>query len=372
MPFNWSMIIPKKQFQQQPMDAPDIQGDVGAPAPSGQLQEPQSLADYSMNIAGDKLSAALAPSHVGTGRQILGALAGPKLGPVITGDANRERNVQNATAEFNLASKLAESNRQGLLDQSLIQSRLDDPMIEQMKEQSAAQRATDTQRGLDERQSKSLEAMSARQDAGFKQQSDTESQRESAMQDRLNQTLSAQDDRLNKSLSTQSANTDKRIAAQQNPQELTSSTRTMIEAAPRVKAFVDKITKEIDDADKGLGPAASRWREFKAGKVGLSDPAFTQLRTNVGLMTTLLMRMHVGARGGEYIMKHFQDLTDLSKQSPENLKAALGEIGSYAEELAQEGQGGQKSTLDNSKQIPAQGGGIQIIRDANGRIIGVK
>jgi hypothetical protein len=119
---------------------------------------------------------------------------------------------------------------------------------------------------------------------------------------------------------------------------LTNSTKTMIEAAPNVKYFVNKILGEVDQNEQGLGPAASRWREFKAGKVGLSDPAFTSLRTNMGLLQTLLMRMHVGARGGEYIMKHFQDLINSSTQSPENLRAALGEINAYADQVASEGQ----------------------------------
>jgi hypothetical protein len=119
--------------------------------------------------------------------------------------------------------------------------------------------------------------------------------------------------------------------------ELTSSTKTMTEAAPRVLELADRVTKLIDEQVKTLGPAGSRWNEFMAGKVGAPNPEFTKLRTNVGLLTTLLMRMHVGARGGEYIMKHFQDLIDSGKQSPENLKAAIGEIRTYAQDVAKEG-----------------------------------
>ena len=141
--------------------------------------------------------------------------------------------------------------------------------------------------------------------------------------------------------------------------ELTSSTKTMTEAAPRVVDFVDKINKLIDENESGLGPSASRWKEFKAGKIGLGDAAFTKLRTDVGLLTTLLMRMHVGARGGEYIMKHFQDLIDSSKQSPENLRAALGEIRSYAQDVAKDGgKGGQSSSsidADLGKPVYVQG-----------------
>lgn len=126
--------------------------------------------------------------------------------------------------------------------------------------------------------------------------------------------------------------------------QLTSATRTMVEMAPTVKYFVDKIKGEVQQNENNLGPAASRWREFKAGKIGLADPAFTGLRTNMGLLTTALMRMHVGARGGEYIMKHFQGLIDEGKQSPENLQAALDQINEYADQLIKEkGQAGAQS-----------------------------
>jgi len=114
----------------------------------------------------------------------------------------------------------------------------------------------------------------------------------------------------------------------------TSSTRTMIEAAPKVLDLANQVGKLVDEQEKTLGPATSRWNEFMAGKVGAPNPEFTKLRTDVGLLTTLLMRMHVGARGGEYIMKEFKDMLDSGRQSPENMRAALQEIKSYAQDVA--------------------------------------
>jgi hypothetical protein len=61
------------------------------------------------------------------------------------------------------------------------------------------------------------------------------------------------------------------------------------------------------------------------------------------------MRMHVGARGGEQMMEHFRTLIDTSKQSPENLKAAIGEIVEYAKSVS-----GQPSTFTTET-----GGGTQ-------------
>lgn len=134
----------------------------------------------------------------------------------------------------------------------------------------------------------------------------------------------------------------------------TSATRTMAEAAPKVIEMSDRVLKLIDQQEKDLGPAKSRWNEFMAGKVGAPNAEFTKLRTDVGLLQTMLMRMHVGARGGEQIMQHFHDLIDVSKQDPENLRAALGEIRAYADEVAKSGKPGGAAA--------SNGGGARTIR----------
>jgi hypothetical protein len=110
----------------------------------------------------------------------------------------------------------------------------------------------------------------------------------------------------------------------------TAQTRNMKEAAPKVLDLANRVSTLVDQQTKTLGPLSSRWNEFMAGKVGAPNPEFTKLRTDVALLQTALMRMHVGARGGEQMMEHFTNLLDSSKQSPENLKAALGEISAYA------------------------------------------
>lgn len=117
----------------------------------------------------------------------------------------------------------------------------------------------------------------------------------------------------------------------------TANTRAMSEKAPRVIQFVDRISQILDANEKQLGPLKSRWSEFTTGRVGLPNQGYTQLRTVKGLLTTALMNMHVGARGGADIMKHFDDLINTSVQDPDNLRAALAEIKAYAESVAKEG-----------------------------------
>ena len=135
----------------------------------------------------------------------------------------------------------------------------------------------------------------------------------------------------------------------------TSQTRAMAETAPKVIDLANRSEQLIDEQIKSLGPAASRWNEFMAGKIGAPNPEFTKLRTNIGLLQTSLMRMHVGARGGEQIMEHFRDLIDAAKQDPQNLKAALDEIKAYAQEVgASGGTGTAKETNEAASRGEAQ------------------
>lgn len=146
-----------------------------------------------------------------------------------------------------------------------------------------------------------------------------------------------------------------RAAAQQekmfeaHQEALTSQTKSMIESAPKVLALAQRIDPLIDKLKDDLGPAAGRWSEFWAGKVGASKPEYTKLRTDIGLLSTALMRMHVGARGGELMMQHFKDLIDQGKQSPENLKAALEEIVQYAHDVQSERPGAAGGKSGNAK-----------------------
>lgn len=91
---------------------------------------------------------------------------------------------------------------------------------------------------------------------------------------------------------------------------------------------------------EALGP---RWNEFLAGTVGTmptgpdgkQDTRYVALRTHVnGLLSTALMQAHVGARGGERIMEHFEDIANAGKMSLPTLKTALDAERQYVEEKA--------------------------------------
>jgi hypothetical protein len=124
-------------------------------------------------------------------------------------------------------------------------------------------------------------------------------------------------------------------------QALTAATKSMIETAPTVLHLAQRIDPLIDKLHGELGPAAGRWNEFWTGKVGVKNADYMKMRSDLSLLKTALSRMHVGAKGGIEMINHFNDLIDGAKQDPENMKAALAEIETYAHELQERGvQGG--------------------------------
>lgn len=114
---------------------------------------------------------------------------------------------------------------------------------------------------------------------------------------------------------------------------ITSATKTMMEAAPKVKEFVKRIRQSLTNIGDDLGPIGGRWQEFFTGKVGTENKEYTNLRTNTLLLSTLLMRMHVGARGAQGLLEHFKSIMDMSYQSKENLETAMNVIDEYADDV---------------------------------------
>jgi len=113
----------------------------------------------------------------------------------------------------------------------------------------------------------------------------------------------------------------------------TNDIKVMQQSVPSV---IQLVNQSIDALDKtSTGPLAGRWKDAWSTKIGAEDADFRRLKTSVNLLQTRLMKMHVGARGGEYIMKHFQEILTAGKDSPGNLKAALREIEAYANEVKQ-------------------------------------
>jgi hypothetical protein len=131
-----------------------------------------------------------------------------------------------------------------------------------------------------------------------------------------------------------------------------------------------------------LGPVATRFSDWlnKGGSVATfnagDDAKVQQLFTKLGLSTTGLMQVHVGARGSAAMMEHFADLANAKTMSGPTFLAALNTENKYVQ---------MKAMLPNTQAAPAQrsapagavgtqndASGNTYYVDANGKIIGRK
>lgn len=120
--------------------------------------------------------------------------------------------------------------------------------------------------------------------------------------------------------------------------ELTSSTRTMTEAAPTVIGLTTLAFSDLEKVRPQMGALGkTKVTDIMVKWFKLPNKDWATLGARVHLITTLLMRMHVGARGGEYIMKSFKEILQYSSQSAENLEASLEVIRDYAELIEKKG-----------------------------------
>lgn len=115
-----------------------------------------------------------------------------------------------------------------------------------------------------------------------------------------------------------------------------------------------QMAKKLQDEGK-LGPLAGRWNDFLAGKWGSGDPEYAAFRAKMGLSTTALMQVHVGSRGGAFMLEHFQDLANAGKMDGPTLLSALDTESKYV---------ARKAMLPSSQQ--SQGSGTVMMRAPDG------
>ena len=94
-----------------------------------------------------------------------------------------------------------------------------------------------------------------------------------------------------------------------------------------------QLAKKLDSEGK-LGPVASRLQDWlnKGGSVATfnaGDPNVQRLFTKIGLSTTGLMQVHVGARGSAQMLEHFEDLAKAKGMSGPAFLAALDTENKY-------------------------------------------
>lgn len=88
-----------------------------------------------------------------------------------------------------------------------------------------------------------------------------------------------------------------------------------------------QLAAKLDQQGK-LGPVMTRFQEWlnkgnTVANFNAGDPDVQRLFTKMGLSTTGLMQVHVGARGSAQMLEHFEDLAKAKEMSPSAFRTAL-------------------------------------------------
>ena len=103
----------------------------------------------------------------------------------------------------------------------------------------------------------------------------------------------------------------------------TMTQRTAAGRAGTVVAMAPEVLARIDALAPKLGPVEGRWNDFMQGKVGMDDPDFASLRSDLLMMSSAVALAHAQGRLPENLRQEFDHAINAPQQSPENLKATI-------------------------------------------------
>jgi hypothetical protein len=135
-----------------------------------------------------------------------------------------------------------------------------------------------------------------------------------------------------------------------------------------------QLAAKLDKEGK-LGPAASRFQDWlnRSGSVvtnlagfDAGDPDVQRLFTKLGLSTTGLMQVHVGARGSAQMLEHFEDLAKAKSMSPAAFRAAIDTENSYVKMKAMLPQAKVQQTQQQPKTVAPDG---TVVNTAKGQMV---
>lgn len=129
-------------------------------------------------------------------------------------------------------------------------------------------------------------------------------------------------------------------------QGITMQMRNVAAQASLVHEQMPSVISEIQGMKSELGPIEGRWNEFMQGKIGMNDPKFAGLRTDLLMMSSAVALMHARGRLPENLRAEFDNTINAPKQSAENLVAILNKIDNWTvanmNMMGGGGQGGGK------------------------------
>jgi hypothetical protein len=135
----------------------------------------------------------------------------------------------------------------------------------------------------------------------------------------------------------------------------TTQERNVSDQAKMASAGIPGTIKEIQDLKDDLGPIAGRWNDFTQGKVGMDNPKFVGLRTDLLMLSSAVALAHARGRLPENLREEFDRAINAPKQTPENLISTLQHIQPWLERASTMGQVETGASSGGTKAGPAVG-----------------
>ena len=133
----------------------------------------------------------------------------------------------------------------------------------------------------------------------------------------------------------------------------TTQQRTAAGRAETVVAMAPEVLSRIDALAPKLGPLEGRWNEYMQGNIGMDDPDFAALRSDLLMMSSAVALAHAQGRLPENLREEFDRAINAPKQTPENLKATIQTMLPWLQKMQSQGQpngaapSGTKQTTQN-------------------------
>ena len=121
----------------------------------------------------------------------------------------------------------------------------------------------------------------------------------------------------------------------------TTTMRTAAGRAATVVSMAPEVLAEIDRLAPQLGPISGRWNDFMQGKVGMDNPDFAGLRTDLMMMSSAVALAHAQGRLPENLRQEFDHMINAPQQTPENLKSVINHVLPWLQKMQEGGQGPQ-------------------------------
>ena len=132
----------------------------------------------------------------------------------------------------------------------------------------------------------------------------------------------------------------------------TTQQRTAAGRAQTVVAMAPEVMSRIDALAPKLGPIEGRWNDYMQGKIGMDDPDFAALRSDLLMMSSAVALAHAQGRLPENLREEFDRAINAPTQTPANLKATIQTMLPWLQQMQNQGQPNRQPA--NSSQEPSR------------------